>query len=45
MLWDMLENRLLLTAYTTYDAGLKKLTVTTTAGNDVIVISLSAETP
>src|SRR4051812_18686893 len=42
MIWDLLENRLLLSAYTTYDAGLKKLTVTTTASNEVIVISLSA---
>lgn len=40
-IWETLEKRLLLT-YTTYDAGLKKLTVTTAAANDVIVISLSA---
>lgn len=43
MNFEFLECRLLLTgAYTTYDAGAKKLTVTTPSTNDVIVISLSA---
>jgi hypothetical protein len=42
MNWEELENRLLLTAYSTYDAVAKKLTVITTSGADTVIVSLSA---